>query len=288
MPLQRANLFDIMRDAVRSYTAGYIYIPLGKCANTDIKRMLWRAHQQMGYQVDVPENYFYVHNYRWAKSSGEDPSPWDHYKKSDYGPFIYDMTAQRHLFRFAVVRNPYSRLLSGYLDKVVKSGESEEETAKTLKLPSYPRTFHEFAQMVHDTPDPNRDVHWTSQSYKLAHDFFQYEFIGHFEYLEDVKSRLAAEILFTLPRSESDRAVHQTGSSSKVAQHYNDAIAELVYSTYRADFEAFGYSESLANLLPVREQRSSGLLTDAIIRYRGVISRKWDLPKHLRSYTIRT
>ena len=62
-PLRRSNLLELLRDCVRSFALGYIYVPLGKCANTDIKRMLWTAHNSIGYAEPVPDQYFEVHNF---------------------------------------------------------------------------------------------------------------------------------------------------------------------------------------------------------------------------------
>lgn len=275
-PLQRTNLTELLRGSVVSYSLGYIFIPLGKCANTHIKRMLWSAHQAIGYSVEVPSNYFNVHNYGWSKAAGSDDSPWDHYQKRDFGRLVYDMTAQRHLYKFSVVRNPYSRLLSGYMDKVA-SGKLTEERLKKLKLPGPADSFEAFARTVCSLPNKDRDLHWANQTYKLAADFFEYDFIGHFEHLDAAKAHIVDALGLSV-EDEPAAAVHATGASNLVRETYTDEIAELVYTSFKRDFEFFGYSEDPATLEPIGPQMPTGTLVEAVLPYRTLIARRRGLP----------
>ena len=120
-PLLPSNLVDMMRDATPSHLFDYVYMPISKSANTDMKRTLWQCHVQRGYPSDVPNRYFGVHNYGWLKSTGSDPSPWDCYLLVDYERLFSDMLDGAVGFRFIIARNPFARLLSGYSDKILRS-----------------------------------------------------------------------------------------------------------------------------------------------------------------------
>lgn len=279
-PLRRLNLAELLRDCVRSFSLGYIYVPLGKCANTDIKRMLWAAHNGIGYAEPVPDDYFDVHNFGKLKSSGEVPSPWDHYRPTDFGQLIYDMTARRHLYRFSVVRNPYSRLLSGYLDKVQGDRSRRDGRLESLRLPEAPQSFEEFARMVCDQPNEKRNIHWADQVYKLGADFFEYDYIGHFEQLDAAKAHVIATLHLTVPDS-APPAIHRTGASELVRDSYSDEIASLVHRTFRRDFEMFGYSDDPAVLAPVRPQLATGQQVKAVLPYRSIIARRRGLPPRI-------
>jgi len=279
-PLSRKNIFELLRDIVRSYSLGYLYVPLGKCANTEVKRMLWQAHRADGYKPPIPKQYFMVHNFGWKKTAGLEPTPWDHYQRKDFGQFIYDMTSARGLYKFSIVRNPYSRLLSGYKDKILNGPPLTEARLAKFCLPSAPSSFSEFARMVCSAPDSQRDLHWSGQTYKLAADFFDYDYIGHVEHFEEAKLHLANTLGLSF-KAMSKPPAHQTNASDSLLEYYDDETAGLIFSTFRRDFEMFGYSEDITKLAPVRERQPTGQYADAILPYRKQIARRIDLPKLL-------
>lgn len=233
------NLGNTLKDSVGSEALNYLYVPLGKVANTEIKRFLWSTHvQKQLYDQPLPDDYYAVHNWRGTKSTGKSPSPWRCYRPGELSNFLGDFETH---FTFSVVRNPYTRLLSGYMDKIEKFRNLGEEIARKRKLPSLPRDFGEFVDVVASQSDREVDVHWVSQSYRLCLPFLKFKFLGLFEQLPDAMTTIASELgvpFENLPHNPK----HQTGADARVEEFYDEAIAQKVYLRYRQDFEYFGYS----------------------------------------------
>ncbi|RDC75462.1 hypothetical protein DLJ49_01580 [Rhodovulum sp. 12E13] len=242
------NVIDTLRDSVASERGGYLYVPVGKAANTEVKNFLWSVEQARGADIPDSEGYFSVHNDGWAKSRGESLTPWTHYGPEDVTGFIGD--ARRH-FLFSVVRNPYSRLLSGYLDKIgkIRAANDPEAGLRQHSLPHLPESFSEFVEIVCAQPDVERDVHWTSQAARTSAAFLPYDAIGHLEALGLFLQGLAAR--FGMPPPETgNRAEHRTEASGKIAAHYTPEDIQRVRDAFAADFQAFGYSDDPAHLPP--------------------------------------
>ena len=245
-----ANASDVLRDSVGSSQLNYLYIPLGKNANTQIKHLLWSAEvTQAAYQFPFKDKYFAVHNYGWAKSTGESPSPWDCYKNNEIAKFLTDADAR---FCFTVVRNPYSRLLSGYLDKIDKRRRRITNSGPRYSLPRTPDNFAEFVDMVAEQSDLECNIHWKAQTFKLFLPFLRYDFVGRFEQLSDAFAAITRRLggdLASVPSNEK----HRTGADGLVEQLYNRELARKVFVRYRNDFDSLGYAEDYRHLSPIGE-----------------------------------
>ncbi|WP_226664070.1 sulfotransferase family protein [Microbulbifer aggregans] len=138
------------------------------------------------------------------------------------------------LFKFTVVRNPYTRVLSAYLDKIARFPER----------PGNNITFDEFVQKL----DQDRDflysnAHWVPQSDLLLMPAAELDFIGKVESLD----RDLDEIKRRLQPDNHDQITSAgpppTGAAKKLRRYYsNQALVDQVARIYRADFETFQYS----------------------------------------------
>ncbi|MCB9993054.1 MAG: sulfotransferase family protein [Hyphomicrobiaceae bacterium] len=154
------------------------------------------------------------------------------------------------IFRYTFARNPYTRILSAYLDKFVHSKDSAAGR-NFLKRHKVPDTavlhFAEFVRLVAEEPHWDRDVHWREQYLLTRPDVINYSYIGRFERIDEG----FAELRLHYPEAErslvaSDlggNAVNKTSAASSMPDHYDDQTIELVARIYSRDFEAFGYSE---------------------------------------------
>ena len=148
---------------------------------------------------------------------------------------------------FCFVRNPYTRVLSAYLDKMraphlvaifgPKLGISEEDLDK-------PVSFADFLERVARQAPEDMDVHWRPQTYLYdrLEPAVEFDFVGAFETFD---ADFAAFLCAVDPDLLDYVAVfdpHVTRAASRVDEYYEDAESvALAEAIYEEDFERFGY-----------------------------------------------
>lgn len=135
------------------------------------------------------------------------------------------------LFKFAVVRNPFTRTLSSYLEKV------ERRAANKGKQTSFKHFLHEVRDRLLYT-----NAHWAPQHALLLIPLENFDMIGKVESLNSdlitIRSRISPGTEYPVTS-----VMHNaTGASGKLQQYYDDELIKLVREIYREDFEAFDYS----------------------------------------------
>ena len=149
------------------------------------------------------------------------------------------------VLKFCFVRNPYTRLLSAWLDKIENNMPAKKEILRRLgydpEAMSHPVSFGEFVRVVATQSISTMDPHWRIQYYQTFQDRIDYDFIGRFESLEaDLQAVLGMiNPEFRTFWGREDR--HATHSRQQLDACYTDRIEDLVYRTYRKDFQRFGY-----------------------------------------------
>lgn len=245
----RWNAMHLLRDSVVSDRLGYVFVPIGKAANTVVKRILWDFESAAGFPRATPDGYFDVQNPYWRLTrSGE--SPWALYQPREIQRFVDD--AHRH-FLFTVVRNPLVRLLSAYLDRFGRGrpprlrGGPRAGEINTLQLPRLPRDFAEFVAMVCEQDDAEANAHWVGQVHAIGYDFLSYDFIGNFERFDDSLRIIATQIGANIP-DPPDQAPHKTSAQQRIAAYYTHDLVRRVVARFERDFACFGYSDTLMDL----------------------------------------
>eukprot|EP00271_Cylindrocystis_brebissonii_P009807 TRINITY_DN2512_c0_g1_i3.p1 TRINITY_DN2512_c0_g1~~TRINITY_DN2512_c0_g1_i3.p1 ORF type:complete len:180 (-),score=24.64 TRINITY_DN2512_c0_g1_i3:920-1459(-) len=161
------------------------------------------------------------------------------------------------MVRFTVVRNPYTRILSSYLDKHLLGGHVQHDRHVWNKI------FFEFLPPG-SIPDDNTDgfinfqewvakvgavvkafpgqveSHIAPQSELCALNSFKYDFVASFENLgEDIE--LLAEVLRLhekrLPRPDLGKVFHSTDSAKKMGEMYDQVAVNEVGSAYQMDLK---------------------------------------------------
>lgn len=145
-----------------------------------------------------------------------------------------DMGRFEGLFKFAVVRNPYTRTLSSYLEKV------ERFAVKKGK----PTSFRQFLYDVRERL-LLRNAHWAPQHALLLIPLDQFDMIGKVETLERDLSAIRARIRPEIEWPLTSATHHATGAAGKLLKYYDDELIALVRDMYRKDFEAFAYDLDL-------------------------------------------
>ncbi|WP_161555778.1 sulfotransferase family 2 domain-containing protein [Mangrovicoccus ximenensis] len=153
--------------------------------------------------------------------------------------------------RFSFTRNPYARLLSGYLDKIVANDWERARHLPRLGFAADARPA--LAQMLAALariPESARDIHFAPQSRLLMLGQVDYALLGAFESF----GRDFAEMQrrFYGAEAGSYAAIgqrHATGAAGKLAEHFGPAEIRLAQELYAEDFDALGYPPDPARAL---------------------------------------
>lgn len=148
--------------------------------------------------------------------------------------------------RMVVVRNPFSRTLSAFLNKV----ETQKFRRDVGHMERTPEDFRAFVKLL-DEGHLSTNSHWDLQMRQLVFTIEAYTDVLRFENLEHDLSD------FLLRLDLDQNAMHRSSAFQKGRTHRTDANAQLerfydsdaeaiVRRLFSDDFEAFGYSKVLS------------------------------------------
>lgn len=153
-------------------------------------------------------------------------------------PPYYDISAPI----FTVVRNPFTRIVSAYLDKVKSKKDLVvwEKFCESIDVEcNYDISFEEFVDILFKHPNlKEADKHFRPQ----IHNFHGItpSFIGYIEDMDSVERFLLAFGVVLL-----NKIPHKTDTESeKYTLLENQEIIDKIVDIYECDFDAFGYSKS--------------------------------------------
>lgn len=216
----------------RRHNAVFVEVPKAGC--TVVKRVMQHS-EHGGEPYDEPQS---VHE----RSTSPLGAPFrDGFDLNDvFGP-------EGPYFRFAFVRNPYSRALSCYLEKIV--GEQWLRDLRLPKLgfrPDEEVAFVDFLKRVADQPPAEMDIHWAPQSHLLALGKVTYGFLGRFECFQTDLLAVVDHLGMIAPDELlKTRTAHTTNARDKISRYYDKESVALVREIYRRDFEQLGYGLDL-------------------------------------------
>jgi hypothetical protein len=186
-----------------------------------------------------------------------DPNPYDpeviHGKASPLKrsqPLVPEPTLSNLVsrgFRFiSFVRNPYTRLVSCYLNKIdphLKAGSWRIRHA--FGVDGFPASFAGFVRSIVLQPNRSMNPHWRPQVANLHYPAIPYTFLGRFEHYARDFGKIFELIGVPGPEVPSARHLNPSTGPFRLRDYYDETTQALVYTRYRADFEAFGYPEAL-------------------------------------------
>ena len=134
------------------------------------------------------------------------------------------------LFKFAFVRNPYSRTLSAYLDKVARDLPRSEKIRR-------------FADFIRDLERGKlySNAHWAPQSSLLLLPRDEYDFIGKTETLDHDLSTVLQRLCPNDAPPIKSTLSNATGANKKLRAFYRGDLAARVLHLYRDDFRLFDF-----------------------------------------------
>ncbi|MGM0433323.1 MAG: sulfotransferase family protein [Pseudomonadota bacterium] len=139
------------------------------------------------------------------------------------------------LFSFAFVRNPYTRVLSAFLDKVERRANRNNRDVSFLEFLEYLERGGLYS-----------NAHWAPQHSLLLLPFERFDFFGKTENLNKDLSYVLQQLGLY---SESDGVLsalsNSTGASKKIDSYYDKETRLKVKELYSEDFNFFGYSSEL-------------------------------------------
>lgn len=151
-------------------------------------------------------------------------------------------------FVFSFFRNPYSRVLSAYLDKL----GSDSNYAKyqwVADLMGFPSTreisFSAFISFL-ENGNLNADAHWAPQTNLSFIPVDELNFVGKVENLEADLTMLMEKIIGNRAAGEIVmRKKNRQNAAGKIASYYTAGLADRVYRLYEKDFRMIGYARDL-------------------------------------------
>jgi hypothetical protein len=160
-----------------------------------------------------------------------------------------DDAAQRELLedndvlRFTVVRNPYTRFVSAWRDKVYLYEPTVEDVYLAVRgaapdvANKQPVQFAEFVAHVERTISASTDPHWRRQVDLTYPDAIRYTHVGK---TENLPATIA--LLYRRAGHEPPPTMpHANGAALLAGASYTPTLARRVHDMYAQDFVAFDY-----------------------------------------------
>ena len=220
--LWREPLRAIDARSVVSRQWRYIYLRVPKAANSTVLRTLLERFPDPGLD---PEN---VDRAKVCSA---------HFRNLRAG----ELDAVAGYFTFTVVRDPYVRMLSAYLDKFRPGNKHLGRfSARVERMDGGRVSFRGFCRYLAAGGEAE-DAHWMRQT-RLVGLADRVDFVGRVE-------TLAADIPAVMARIGDAGAALEirragpppTGAASRLEEHYDAECRGIVAEVYAADFARFGY-----------------------------------------------
>jgi hypothetical protein len=224
---------DIDKRTAVSEKNEYIYIRIPKCANSTVVATL-------DHYVPIGEKSIYEN-----RDIGDVKSKFDNMSDLSY----YEA---KHLlesgFIFTIVRNPYKRLLSAYLDKFRTDKYKDRYGHEISKYGNDQINFVAFCRWI-KSEGLRKNAHWIPQTEYIENvGFGNVDYIGKVETLEkDImrvlrKIGVKKDIKLREPHFyPKKKFTHSTNADKKVSSYYNQECIDIVRSVYSNDFQRLKY-----------------------------------------------
>ncbi|WP_050525881.1 sulfotransferase family protein [Pseudorhodobacter aquimaris] len=246
-----------------------IYRVVPKCACSTIGQIMYYSDHGRFFDGDIHDSTSGLH--KWAQEHSQ--------------PLIEQRAKARETYAFTCIRNPYTRVLSSFFDKICgiqRNGKHYRGNLVPLLVQKYGievggidgkqefdqiKSFRRFLLFARDTirwrkpMDP--DIHWSAMSGHVSTFIAnggRYNQIFHTERFDDGMQAVLDAIetphqvdLKTIPRFNESEG-HGPKRAHPVADYFDDLSMHLVWEIYKRDFQLFKYDfENAGNKMPIGE-----------------------------------
>jgi hypothetical protein len=167
-----------------------------------------------------------------------------------------DLLEASDVLRFTIVRNPYTRVISAWQDKIYFCEPSVDNVYAAVRgdMPTMgrkrPIELAEFVSYVEKRERYSCNKHWREQVFLTFPNAMQFTHIGRFE---DFPSTIAL-LSHHLGRQRSLSVARANEGSIRPLAVVTEELAQRIYALYEEDFVTFGYD---AGSWPREEQSSN-------------------------------
>lgn len=234
---KRVTRRALMLHPVISLRRKYVYFPIAKAGNSSIKYEL-RAKEAADCYYTIKATHETFHPPLVAPAQ-LDPN------------FYVDEVLRGDFFRFTFVRNPFSRVLSCYLDRILGiPGQpvppARKQLCRQMKVPlDYEVSFAEFVEFICSQNSYDMNEHWRDQYSTLQCGEISLDFIGKLESLAgdlEFVSRRVCRPNETPLSHEFNKSPQKTSATARLGEFYDARLTELVRKRYERDFVTYGYA----------------------------------------------
>ncbi len=148
--------------------------------------------------------------------------------------------------RFTVVRDPASRALSGYIEKIGQGLKQSEPIVAAINASTgrdvapADITLEQFLDVIGAQSSRDQDPHWRRQADHLGLGIVDYDAVIHLEEL-DASWALVGELTSTPNLQEQFFCRNSTGARNRIADYYTPALLQRITDIYARDYPALHY-----------------------------------------------
>jgi len=202
----------------------FVYFRIPKAANSTIVASLYHAETSIELTSQVEINKIKA----------------DHFLFPDQLNLEQVNEMMENYFKFTFTRNPYRRIISAYLDKIIrnKGGKRDSIAGFLLKPNGSDISFDEFLKYL-EMGGINQNGHWARQIDLLPIPLDKFDFIGK---IENLSVELPGVLYKLFNRDCKIITMREHATNAEDAYlNLNQDLYDRIYKIYEADFEYFKY-----------------------------------------------
>lgn len=221
---QKMPYLSVTSRIIVSLDQRFVYIRIPKAANSTVTTLLWSC----------------INNEKLESTKNTQK-----YKKSFLNakqlPLKQASMAKKNFFFFVVVRNPYDRILSAYLNKFSTRKYIDRYGEKISKTGDGRLNFTSFCKYLYKE-GLYENPHWMPQSEYVWPSYDRLDYIGKVESIQKDLERIFTRIFDDCQADFTNiYGPTRTHAQAKRDNYYNTETKKIINNLYADDFHRFNY-----------------------------------------------